>query len=111
LFGEPCQPHRSAQDQESGDAGGNEDLEMFARMQAEAAQRGGWGDAFPFSRGTIHVTLEELMAFFEDYIALLKRYQREPDDMPADARLVLTRFFAYPAPSEGGAVNRQTPPA
>jgi predicted ArsR family transcriptional regulator len=88
-----------------------EDLEMFARMQAETVQDGGWGDAFPFSRGTIHVTLEELMAFFEDYIALLKRYQREPDDMPADARLVLTRFFAYPAPSHGGAVSRQTPHA
>jgi hypothetical protein len=88
-----------------------EDLEMFARMQADGEQPGGWGDAFPFSRGTIHVTLEELMAFFEDYIALIKRYQRAPDDMPADARLVLTRFFAFPAPSEGGAVSRQTPPA
>lgn len=88
-----------------------EDLELFARMQAEGAQLGEWGDAFPYSRGTIHVTLEELVAFFEDYIALLQRYQRAPEDMPAGARLVLTRFFAFPAPSEGGDVSRQKPPA
>ena len=79
-----------------------EDVEMFARMQANADQLGAWGDAFPYSRGTIHVTLEELVAFFEDYIQLLKRYQRPPGDAPDDARLVITRFFAFPAPSADG---------
>ena len=88
-----------------------EDLELFARVQAETAQQGEWGDAFPYSRGTVHVTLDELAAFFEDYIALLKRYQRAPDQMPAGARVVLTRFLAFPAPSVIGDLSRPTPPA
>jgi hypothetical protein len=44
------------------------------------------------------VTLEELVEFFEEYIALLKRYQRPAEDAPDGSRLVLTRFFAFPAP-------------
>jgi predicted ArsR family transcriptional regulator len=74
------------------------DLETFVRVQAEADLDGGWGDAFPYSRGTVRVTLEELVEFFEEYIALLKRYQRPAEDAPEDSRLVLTRFFAFPAP-------------
>jgi predicted ArsR family transcriptional regulator len=76
-----------------------DDFEAFTRMQAESAESGDWGDAFPYSRGSIRVTIDELVAFFEEYIQLLKRYQRPPEDAPDDARLVLTRFFAYPAPS------------
>lgn len=74
------------------------DLEAFTRMQAEADLDGGWGDAFPYSRGTVRVTLEELLAFFEEYIELIKRYQRPAEDAPPDSRLVITRFFAWPAP-------------
>ena len=48
------------------------------------------------------MTVEELAAFFEQYIELLKRYQRPAEDAPEDARLVLTRFFAFPAPAGGG---------
>jgi predicted ArsR family transcriptional regulator len=76
------------------------DLETFARMQAEADLDGGWGDAFPYSRGTVRVTLEELVAFFEEYIELVKRYQRPAENAPEDSRLMLTRFFAFPAPLE-----------
>ena len=74
------------------------DLEAFTRVQAEADLDGGWGDAFPYSRGAVQVTLEELLEFFEEYIALVKRYQRPVEEAPADSRLVLTRFFAFPAP-------------
>ena len=74
------------------------DLEAFTRMQAEADLEGGWGDAFPYSRGTVRVTLEELLAFFEEYIELIKRYQRPAEGAPPDSRLVITRFFAWPAP-------------
>jgi hypothetical protein len=73
------------------------DLETFARMQAEA-DLDGWGDAFPYSRGAMHVTLEELVAFFEEYVELVKRYQRPAEEAPEDSRLMLTRFFAFPAP-------------
>jgi hypothetical protein len=79
------------------------DLETFLRMMAESDGTGGWADAFPYSRGTLWVTLDELLAFFEDYIALLKRYQRPPEHTPDDARLVLTRFFAFPAPADDAA--------
>jgi hypothetical protein len=82
-----------------------DDFEVFTRMQAESSESGDWGDAYPYSRGSIHVTVEELAAFFEHYIELLKRYQRPAEDAPEDARLVLTRFFAFPAPSGGGATG------
>jgi predicted ArsR family transcriptional regulator len=79
-----------------------DDVATFARMQAGAGESGDWGDALPYSRGTIRVTLDELAAFFEEYIGLLKRYQRPPENGPDDARLVLTRFFAFLAPSGDG---------
>ncbi|MFH8610116.1 ArsR/SmtB family transcription factor [Streptomyces sp. NPDC018029] len=83
------------------------DLELFARLQRErsqeerrsnAAEPDEWADALPYSRGTIRLTLSELHAFFEEYIALLNRYKRPEADTPADARTVLTRFLAFPAP-------------
>src|SRR4029453_8377321 len=86
-----------------------DNFEVFTRMQAESAEPGDWGDAYPYSRGSIHVTVEELAAFFEQYIELLKRYQRPAEDAPEDARLVLTRFFAFPAPSGGGAAGCYPP--
>lgn len=63
-----------------------------------------WADAFPFSRGSITVTREELARFFEEYIDLLKRYQRPPEEAPPEARVILTHFLGYPAPAqpEGG---------
>ena len=49
------------------------DLEAFARTQAEADGDGEWGDAFPYSRGTVRVNLDELLAFFEEYLRLVTR--------------------------------------
>ncbi|AZM55919.1 transcriptional regulator [Streptomyces sp. WAC 01529] len=75
------------------------DLDLFERLQREGgAELGEWADAFPCSRGTIRLTLPELREFFEEYIALLNRYKRPAADTPADARTVLTRFLAFPAP-------------
>jgi hypothetical protein len=73
------------------------DLEQFARFQEQREDLGDWGDALLFSRGALRVTPEELLAFFEEYLALLKRYARPDEDMPADARVVLARFVAFPA--------------
>ncbi|MFG1925186.1 ArsR/SmtB family transcription factor [Cryptosporangium sp. NPDC048952] len=75
-----------------------EDLETFARFQLGRENEGPWSDAVPYSRGEIQVTLDELRSFFEDYLALLRRYQRSPAGTPADARSVLTRFLAFPEP-------------
>ncbi|WP_232665299.1 ArsR/SmtB family transcription factor [Pseudonocardia sp. TRM90224] len=75
------------------------DLEDFARAyEATAEASDPWSDAFLHSRGSIDVTGEELVQFFEEYIALLKRYQRRPDQRPEGARTVYARFFAHPAP-------------
>ncbi|MEV0740459.1 helix-turn-helix domain-containing protein [Streptomyces sp. NPDC050549] len=72
------------------------DLELFEQFQRVAAETGPWADAFPYSRGIIRLTLPELGAFFEEYIALLNRYKRPEAETPAGARTVLTRFLAFP---------------
>lgn len=76
------------------------DLELFERLQRESDGLGEWMDAFPYSRGTIRLTLDELRDFFEEYIALLNRYKRAPEETPGDARTVLTRLLAFPAPGK-----------
>ncbi|MEU9187702.1 helix-turn-helix domain-containing protein [Streptomyces sp. NPDC048484] len=84
------------------------DLELFEQLQLQR-QPGDepWADAFPYSRGTIRLTLPELRAFFEEYIALLNRYKRPEADTPAGARTVLTRFLAFPA--QGDAAGELAP--
>jgi DNA-binding transcriptional ArsR family regulator len=77
-----------------------EDMETFAKFWEHRERLGEWSDAVPFSRGSIKVAMEELGAFFEDYLALLNRYQRPVEDTPANARTVLTRFIAFPDPEE-----------
>jgi DNA-binding transcriptional ArsR family regulator len=74
------------------------DLELFEQLQRDTAVTEPWADAFPYSRGTIRLTLPELREFFEEYIALLNRYKRPEAETPAGARTVLTRFFAFPVP-------------
>lgn len=87
------------------------DLELFEQLQRDAADEP-WADAFPYSRGTIRLTLPELREFFEEYIALLNRYKRPEADTPADARTVLTRFLAFPAQAaSAGAPTPGTSPA
>lgn len=106
-------PRRSQQDPESRAAieqlnalWSAEDQDALARFEAERDRMGEWGDALLYSRGAIRVTLEELPDFFEQYINLLKRYQRPDDQTPPGARRILTRFLGFPAdtrtPNEDG---------
>jgi DNA-binding transcriptional ArsR family regulator len=74
------------------------DLELFDQLRRDSTEADPWADAFPYSRGTVWLTLPELREFFEEYIALLNRYKRSEADTPPGARTVLTRFFAFPAP-------------
>jgi len=78
-----------------------QDVELFTRFHERRSALGEWGDALPYSRGSIKVDPTELAAFFEEYLALLRRYQRDDHDTPADARTVHTRFIAFPDPEEG----------
>ncbi|MGA4846333.1 ArsR/SmtB family transcription factor [Streptomyces sp. G5(2025)] len=89
------------------------DLDLFGQAQRDrGAEPGEWGDAFPYSRGTIRLTVPEVREFFEEYIALLNRYKRPEADTPADARIVLTRFLAFPAPAPAStATSTPTPVA
>ncbi|MFE4677577.1 ArsR/SmtB family transcription factor [Streptomyces sp. NPDC056721] len=75
------------------------DLELFERLQRQGQDLGEWADAFPYSRGTIRLTLPELRAFFEEFIDLLNRYKRPDSETPDGARTVLTRLLAFPAPA------------
>jgi DNA-binding transcriptional ArsR family regulator len=72
-----------------------DDLQALTQLGANIAS-GTLTEVLPYSRGTIQVTPAELAAFFDEYIELLKRYQRPPEDMPSDARTILTRFIALP---------------
>ncbi|MFD4559092.1 helix-turn-helix domain-containing protein [Streptomyces sp. NPDC058469] len=74
------------------------DLELFEQLRRQSDDLEEWADAFLYSRGSMRLTFDELRSFFEDYIALLNRYKRPDDEVPAGARTMLTRFFALPAP-------------
>jgi DNA-binding transcriptional ArsR family regulator len=89
------------------------DFDLFERSQrATAGEKSAWVDGFPYSRGSIRVTLPELLDFFEEFIGLINRYKHsapEPDPAgdatgdlapaPDDGRrTVLTRFLGFPAP-------------
>nr|WSY51259.1 helix-turn-helix domain-containing protein [Streptomyces sp. NBC_00886] len=90
------------------------DLELFEQLQRDSAETRPWADAFPYSRGSIRLTLPELREFFEEYIALLNRYKRPEADTPAGARTVLTRFLAFPAPlaeADAGHNGKETEPS
>jgi hypothetical protein len=77
------------------------DLEEFVRAQLrlDEAADDAWVDQLPYSRGFIEVTADELREFFEEYLKLLRRYRRPPEDTPPDARPVVANFLAYPAPT------------
>ncbi|MFE9867642.1 ArsR/SmtB family transcription factor [Streptomyces sp. NPDC005506] len=78
------------------------DLALFERLQRDSGESGGelgeWADAFPYSRGSIRLTLPELRAFFEEFIALMNRSKRPDADIPPGARTVHTRLLVFPAP-------------
>ncbi|TXS06661.1 ArsR family transcriptional regulator [Streptomyces sp. col6] len=83
------------------------DLALFERLQRESADAAEadtsdeWADAFAYSRGALSLTLPELRAFFEEYIALMNRYRRPGAETAPGARTVHTRLLAFPAPRAG----------
>ncbi|WNI22072.1 helix-turn-helix domain-containing protein [Streptomyces sp. ITFR-16] len=80
------------------------DLALFEQLQRESeeAPDGGspdeWADGHAYSRGELRLTLPELRAFFEEYIALMNRYKRPGAETPPGARTVHTRLLAFPGP-------------
>lgn len=88
------------------------DVEEFIRAQLRLDDAAGeaWVDQLPYSRGFIEVTADELTEFFEEYLKLLRRYRRPPEETPPDARPVIANFLAYPAPPATAAMPGQDGP-
>ncbi|GAA4504657.1 helix-turn-helix domain-containing protein [Actinoallomurus oryzae] len=73
------------------------DVEAFSRFLSRRESLGEWADAAPYSRSLLHLTLDEVREFFEEYIRLVNRFKRDAGDVPEDARPVYARFLAFPA--------------
>ncbi|MFI1015894.1 ArsR/SmtB family transcription factor [Streptomyces sp. NPDC020965] len=74
------------------------DIELFERLRQQSEDPTEWMDAFRHARSSLRLTLDELHAFFEEYIALVNRYKRPDGEAPDGTRTVLTRLFTLPAP-------------
>jgi hypothetical protein len=74
------------------------DFGLFARFQLQREEMGEWGDAVPYSRSLLHLTLGEVREFFEEYIKLVNRFKRDDAEIPDGTRQVFARFLAFPAP-------------
>ncbi|MDG4858112.1 helix-turn-helix domain-containing protein [Streptomyces sp. T-3] len=71
-----------------------EDVQLLGKFTAGQDGSEGWMRG---SRSLSHLTKAELDAFHDDYLALLARYARGPEEAPEDARPVLLRWFGLPA--------------
>jgi hypothetical protein len=76
------------------------DIDLYFRVIAQYEGPDGWAQS---SRGGSYLTKDELLAFFQEYLALLRKYERTADEAPEDARPLAFRFFTVPdapAPNE-----------
>jgi hypothetical protein len=71
------------------------DIDLYFRVLTQYAGPEGWAQ---LSRGGVYMTNQELLAFFQEYLALQWKYGHTPQDAPPDARPVALRFFAVPDP-------------
>jgi DNA-binding transcriptional ArsR family regulator len=78
------------------------DRELVDRYLANRHRMGDWEDAAMFSSSIARLTPAELERFTEEYVELLKRYWRSPDEVPADAEAVSVLMYAFPWPGEPG---------
>jgi predicted ArsR family transcriptional regulator len=74
------------------------DVDALVRHSEQA--RGEWADAAMFSRGTVRVTPDELLAFFEEYIALVNRYAHRDEEPRPGAKPVAARLLVFPINDE-----------
>jgi DNA-binding transcriptional ArsR family regulator len=77
------------------------DIDLYFRVLTQYAGPAGWAQ---LSRAGSFMTNEEVVAFFGDYLALLRKHGHAAADAPPGARPVALRFFALPdsaAPDAG----------
>lgn len=77
------------------------DIDLYFRVLTQYEGPEGWAQS---SRGGSYMTKQELLAFFDEYLALLRKYEHAAHDAPEGARPVALRFFAVPddAAPDGG---------
>jgi len=76
------------------------DGELLASYLRERERFGDWDKAAMFSSSSRRFTKEELELFTEEYIELLKRHWRPPEQSPPEARPVAIVFYAFRWPGE-----------
>jgi DNA-binding MarR family transcriptional regulator len=84
----------------------SDDIELYIRALAEFDGPHGWVQG---SRSNTFMTKEELLRFFDDYLALLRRYARGREDAPGGARPVALRFLAVPQPDDAPGPPPESP--
>ena len=76
------------------------DRSLVDRYLANRHRFGRLAEAAMFSSSATHLTEEELRCFTEEYVALLKRWFRPPEERPAEAAPIAVLFYAFPWPGE-----------
>jgi DNA-binding transcriptional ArsR family regulator len=71
------------------------DIELALTADAEFEGPDGWVQG---SRWGGYMTREELLAFYDEYLALLAKYGHSREDAPEGARPMAFRFFGLPQP-------------
>lgn len=84
------------------------DLETVAHQVADRIDDpipSQWADAELFSTSVLRLSAAELAELTAEYLHLLRRWHREPDDAPPSAQPVQLLFFAFPLPAPKGAID------
>ncbi|WP_040811465.1 ArsR/SmtB family transcription factor [Nocardia concava] len=71
-------------------------VELYESFESRADELGPWADAFAYSRATIRVDPARFEEFFEEYIALVKRFGATADEADHSRKAVLLRMFSFP---------------
>ncbi|MEU8272067.1 helix-turn-helix domain-containing protein [Sphaerisporangium sp. NPDC049002] len=74
----------------------------LAAFRADQDAYGAFGEAALTSLGGTTLTAGELAEFTEEYVALLNRWRRDPDEAPPGARHITVIFHAFPTPDPEG---------
>ena len=73
------------------------DIQLALQAELEFSGPDGWVQG---SRAGCYMTKAELLAFYDEYIALLRKYGHTAQDAPDGARPMALRFFALPQPDQ-----------
>jgi DNA-binding transcriptional ArsR family regulator len=83
------------------------DIDLYFRVLTQYEGPEGWAQS---SRGGFYMTKEELLAFFQEYLALQWKYGHTARDAPDGARPIALRFFAVPDEHALGDDGAETQP-